>query len=231
MKLHLSLFFLFDCFGSIVYGRGSCWAEKHRAERNVVKHIFMLPVSLSNKAVDSGKCCFTEKEERKEWAKTLVMASCINYVTYVCVCFDSVIYGLGRSFTEKKRRMSCIGGDAQPILICLSGDVSWRRENLWWGSDEAQSGGVGVSHTPSLTFQVLRHLPSNCQNWCKRHWRGTLCLCAAVHWHSQCPPEHLGTSKTASMRINMWWIHPVEKKQFHLDSNDISILFVIASCI
>ena len=81
----------------------------------MLKHIFMVPVLLSNKAVDSGKCCFTEKEERKEWAKTLVMASCINYFMlyiHVCVCFDSVIYGLGRSFTEKKRKMSCIGGDA-----------------------------------------------------------------------------------------------------------------------
>ena len=53
-------------------------------------------------------------------------------------------------------------------------------------------------HTPSIAF---RHLPPNLlQNWL-RHWRGTLCLRAAVHRCCRCSPKGLVTNKTVGSSI------------------------------
>ena len=87
-------------------------------------------------------------------------------------------------------------------------------------------------HTLSIAF---RHHPPNSARTGYHHWRGTLCLRAAVHRRCPRPPKGLGTDKTVeatqrqSTHMNARLISPgvnffLKEKKFHPDSHDFGFI-------
>ena len=82
----------------------------------------------------------------------------------------------------------------------------------------------------SMRLHSKHHFPAPSSKLCQdqfHHWRGTLYLHAAVHWHCQRPPECLGTNKTVEATQRPSTRSAAEqgkKKEFHLDSKSFGFI-------